>query len=97
MCVLNIRGPETQFSQVSLKAIGVLLVKFFRREVHEKKHIGLRKEGGGGGAGWGLGQFADLRGDLVKKRGGVVLFREVDNPIHTMTAYMIHVNLCKVL
>ena len=46
MSVLNIRGPETQFSQVSLKAIGVLLVKFFRREVHEKKHIGLRKEGG---------------------------------------------------
>ena len=46
MCVLTIREPETQFSQVSLKAIGVLLVKFFRREVHEKKHIGLRKEGG---------------------------------------------------
>ena len=53
-----------------------------------------------GGGAWGLGQLADLRGALAKKRGGgvfkgrrggglgkkeeVVFLREVDSPMHTM-------------
>ena len=69
MSVLNIRGPETQFSQVSLKAIGVLLVKFFRREVHEKKHIGLRKEGGGGGGRMGAWTVCRFKRRLGEKEG----------------------------
>ena len=64
MCVLTIREPETQFSQVSLEAIGVLLVKFFRREVHEKKHIGLRKEGA-----WTVCRFKRRLGEK-EGRGG---------------------------
>ena len=71
MCVLNIRGPETQFSQVSLKAIGVLLVNFFRREVHEKKHTGLRKDGGRGGrmGAWTVCRFKRRLGEK-EGRGG---------------------------
>ena len=32
----------------------------------------------------GLGHFADLRGGGLSKKDGVVVLREVDNPMHTM-------------
>ena len=44
---------------------------------------------GGGGGGWGLGHFANLRGAWQERGGGGVFEREgrLDIPIHTMEIF----------
>ena len=53
-------------------------------------------EGGGGGLSKKgvLGQFADLKGGLARKRG-VVFLRGVDTPIHTMSMNLLFLSLRK--
>ena len=55
------------------------------RRAHGKTNTkgGLHKTGERGGGG-GLGQFADLRGDLAKKRGVVFVF------VHSMKSVVDH-------